>query len=73
MAGLNLTRGNLEQSIRLYQESSQLYHRLGDREAEAKVLNELGRAFQNAGRLQEAQQSFERALALNKAIGVRSR
>ncbi len=71
IAGLLVTRGELDTARTAYQQTLELRRTIKDRRGEAIILSNLGDIALQRGRYEEARSYFEQSLQLNREIGNR--
>lgn len=69
LAGLCITRGDLDRALALYQESLQLYEQLGDLQGKAATLSGMANVQMAKGEWAEAQQALREASKLAQKLG----
>lgn len=69
MAKVEAELGDHELAIPLYDQALAINRALGNRDSEARVLNNLGMAYLNTRRLDQATATFEASLAIRRELG----
>jgi tetratricopeptide (TPR) repeat protein len=71
MAGIFVTRGDLDGAMRLYQESLAIKEALGDRQGKSATLHQMAGIFVTRGDLDGAMRLYQEALEAYEALGDR--
>ncbi|GAB3405954.1 AfsR/SARP family transcriptional regulator [Flindersiella endophytica] len=69
MANVEAELGDHERAIPLYDQALSINRALGKRDSEARVLNNLGMAYLNTSRFDQARSTFEASLAIRRELG----
>jgi tetratricopeptide (TPR) repeat protein len=69
MAQVYLTRGDLDQAMRLYQQSLALKEQVGDLKGKAATLHNMAQVYLTRGDLDQAMRLYQQSLALKEQVG----
>ena len=69
MAGVYVTRGELDRALALYQESLQIKEQIGDLKGKAASLHQMAQVYLTRGDLDRALALYQESLQLKEQIG----